>query len=715
MNADKYDVLFEPVTIGPKVMRNRFYKTPHCTGFGSEYPGAQAYFRGMAAEGGWAVVNTEGVSICPESDVTPMIDGQIWDDSDVRNYALMVDRAHEFGALAGIELYYGPGYGSSLRTRQVVKGASDIPGEIDPRNSVIGMSKTEIRELQKKYVAAALRARTAGFDIINIYGGEVDSVCQQFLMPFFNKRTDEYGGSLKNRARFWLETIEMVKEAVGDDCAITARFGIDSLDQRRSGIRVEEEGIGFIELVDPLVDFHDLIMGSILGVPWGIDAASSRFREEGWMRPWFEQVAPYATKPIAGVGRYTNPDTMVNEIVDGPLDIIACARPSIADPFIPKKIEQRRLDDIRECIGCNYCLGRFYHTSAGIGCTQNATVGEEYRRGWHPEKFTRAENYKKDVLVVGAGPAGMECARVLGERGMNNVHLVDENADMGGSLNWVTKMPRLGEWGRVVNYREIQLKKLKNVEFIKNTRMTVNDVLEYGAEIVVIATGSSWSTDGMDGATHTAIKGADCSSDFCSTPQQIIVEGKKVPGKTVLVYDSDGYVTGAAIAEKMAIEGKHVIYVTPHSRVGAYSGFTEEWPDLHRVMLDNQFELFTETTLLELSEGTVMGKSVFSEKVIHNWKVDAVILATQRVSEDSLYHGLVNQQERLDEEGIEGVYRIGDAVVPRFVGDCIFDGHRLGREIDTESPETPLPYIREEHQIDRTDAEIEGVIARSWG
>ena len=223
--AAKYDVLFEPIKIGPKIMRNRFYKAPHCTGFGSEYPGAQAYFRGMAAEGGWAVVNTEGVSIHYGSDVTPMMDGQIWDDSDVRNYALMVDRAHQFGALAGIELYYGSGYGAGLRTRQVGKGASSIPGEIDPRNSVIGLSKAEIRELQNHYVVAAKRAHSAGFDIINVYGGEIDSVCQQFLMPFFNKRTDEYGGTLKNRARFWLETIEQVREAVGNDCAITGRFG----------------------------------------------------------------------------------------------------------------------------------------------------------------------------------------------------------------------------------------------------------------------------------------------------------------------------------------------------------------------------------------------------------------------------------------------------------------------------------------------------------
>lgn len=712
--AAKYDVLFEPIKIGPKIMRNRFYKAPHCTGFGSEYPGAQAYFRGMAAEGGWAVVNTEGVSIHYGSDVTPMMDGQIWDDSDVRNYALMVDRAHQFGALAGIELYYGSGYGAGLRTRQVGKGASSIPGEIDPRNSVIGLSKAEIRELQNHYVVAAKRARSAGFDIINVYGGEIDSVCQQFLMPFFNKRTDEYGGTLKNRARFWLETIEQVREAVGNDCAITGRFGIDSLDQRRTGIRVEEEGVGFVELVDHLVDFHDFVMGSILGVPWGIDAASSRFQPEGWMRPWFEQVAPYAKKPIAGVGRYTNPDTMVNEIVNGPLDIISCARPSIADPFLPKKIEEGRFDDIRECIGCNYCLGRFYHASAGISCTQNATVGEEYRRGWHPEKFSQSKIKDKDVLIVGAGPAGMECARVLGERGMRRIHLVDTDKEMGGSLKWITKMPRLGEWGRVTNYRDIQIQKLKNVEFIPNTELTTEDILEYGAELVIIATGSKWVGDGMDGPTHSKIVGADANQAHCLTPEQIMVEGKSVPGDTVLIYDSDGFLAGTALAEKLAIDQKKVIYVTPHHRVGAYSGFTEEWPDLHRTMLDHGVALFTEHLVTDIKQGLITGCSVYDSKRRIEWTADSIVLVTQRQSNDQIYHELVSQPEKLEEEEIEAVYRIGDCVVPRFIGDCIFDGHRLAREIDESEPKLAKPYIREERQYGKNDEEIEIILARDW-
>ena len=164
-------------------------------------------------------------------------------------------------------------------------------------------------------------------------------------------------------------------------------------------------------------------------------------------------------KPIVGVGRLTNPDRMAEIIRSGAWDLIGAARPSIADPFLPKKIEEGRYDEIRECIGCNICAAGAEYGNQ-IRCTQNATAGEEYRRGWHPEQFERAANADRDVLVVGAGPAGMECAIVLGKRGMRRVHLVEAEPEIGGIMRWVPRLPGLGEWGRVLNWRAVQLQKL---------------------------------------------------------------------------------------------------------------------------------------------------------------------------------------------------------------------------------------------------------------
>ena len=203
MRDPKYDVLFEPVRIGPKVMRNRFYQTPHCSGFGSDYAGTQAEFRATKAEGGWAVVNTEYCSIHPESDDAPFIQAKLWDESDVHNLGLMVQRAHEHGSLAGVELnYFGPNH-TGHELRHPARGVSQIPSARFVMHSCYEMDREEIRELQGFYVAAAERARDAGFDLILIYGAETVPITQQFLMPYFNRRSDEYGGSFENRARFY--------------------------------------------------------------------------------------------------------------------------------------------------------------------------------------------------------------------------------------------------------------------------------------------------------------------------------------------------------------------------------------------------------------------------------------------------------------------------------------------------------------------------------
>ena len=180
-------------------------------------------------------------------------------------------------------------------------------------------------------------------------------------------------------------------------------------------MKVERGRVRFIEHVDHLVDLWDVQVGPPSAARHDRSVASSRVRPENYQKPWVEQIRPHTEKPIVGVGRFTNPDTMVAVIRSGQLDIIGAARPSIADPFLPAKIEEGRLDEIRECIGCNICLSRFKIGGPRLVCTQNPTAGEEYRRGWHPERFTRARNADNDVLVVGAGPAGMECAIVLGQ------------------------------------------------------------------------------------------------------------------------------------------------------------------------------------------------------------------------------------------------------------------------------------------------------------
>jgi dimethylamine/trimethylamine dehydrogenase len=703
----KHDVLFEPVRVGPKTLKNRFYHTPQCNGAGSEKPGFQAAHRGMKAEGGWAAVCTEYCSIHPESDDCHRVSARLWDDGDVRNLARTTAAVHAWDALASVELWYGGANAPCMESRCVPRAPSQIASEADPLTTPMEMSKDEIRELQGYYVEAAKRARAAGFDIVYVYGAHGFGP-MQFLSPFYNRRTDEFGGSFENRARYWRQLLELVREAIGEDCAVASRLTFDALGPW--GVE-RDEALAFIRHVDDLVDLWDVNVGAY--VNWGDDLGPSRFFPENYQAEWTRGVKDVTAKPVVNVGRFTSPDTMVEAITSGQCDLIGGARPSIADPFLPRKIEEGRLDDIRECIGCNVCVSRWEIGGPPLVCTQNATAGEEYRRGWHPERFTRAANADRDVLVVGAGAAGMECARVLAERGMRRVHLVDAAPEIGGYVRWTAELPGLGEWGRVVNYRRIQLGKLRNVEVLTGVSLDASTAREYGAELVVVATGARWASDGLSGATHAPVPGADASLPYCATPEQVMLEGKDV-GERVVVYDCEGYFMGVGLAERLAREGKRVAYVTPSSHPGAYMHYTGEMARLHRLLHDVGVRVVTERTLESVAATGVRAGSVWIEEDVAELEADGVVLVTQRLSNDALYRELTADPDALTREGVEAVYRIGDCVAPRLIADCVFDGHRLAREIDADDPSRPLPFIRERRLAGEVgDADYEAQLRRA--
>ncbi len=434
----------------------------------------------------------------------------------------------------------------------------------------------------------------------------------------------------------------------------------------------------------------------------GEDIGPSRTHHENFQRDYVSIAKAHTTKPVVNVGRFTDPDTMATAVRSGQCDIVGGARPSIADPFLPAKIEQGQLADIRECIGCNLCISKFDFGSR-IACTQNATIGEEYRRGWHPEIYPPAGNRERTVLVVGAGPAGMECAMVLGKRGMAGVHLVDSEAEIGGHIDWVATLPGLNEWRRLVDYRQIQLDKLPNVETILNTRLSTADVLDYGAEIVVVATGSRWADDGRHGSHMAAVPGADAALAHVLTPRQVVVEGKPL-GERVVIFDSEGYFMGYLLAEKLAAEGHQVTLVTNHHTVSPYSHFTAESPRVNREVRELGIEVRTDASLTRITADAAVVTEAWTDREVPI-AADSVVLVTQRYSNDQLYRDLKAAPDALERAGIVGVYRIGDCYAPNFIAESIYSGHRLAREIDSPDPSRPLPYIRERRLLGSTEAD----------
>jgi dimethylamine/trimethylamine dehydrogenase len=510
----------------------------------------------------------------------------------------------------------------------------------------------------------------------------------QFLSPVYNRRTDGYGGSFENRSRFWLEAIELVRDAVGDDCAIAVRIAADTLEG--SGVELAE-GLEFIRRADPMVDLWDVTIGALSG--WQrVDSGPSRFFEQGYQLEWSGQARQATEKPIVVVGRFTDPDRMAEVVRGGTVSLIGAARPSISDPFLPRKIEEGRYDEVRECIGCNACYSRSIW-GRHLGCTQNATAGEEHRRGWHPENFDRARNAEKTALVVGAGPAGMECAIVLAKRGLELVHLVDAGDDIGGCLRWVTRLPGLGEWGRLTDYRRVQIERLPNLEFVPNTFMGPPDARDYGADIVVVAVGARWSSDGFSGITRAAIPGADADPMRVLTPEQVMVEGRRPPGSRVCVIDYEGYFTGAGIAEVLRAEGREVELLTCFDLVAHYCDQTLEGVRLRRRLHDLGIAAHRGSTATGIDPGGVDAADEFGRPF--RIECDGVVLVTQRMSQDAFHRGLVADGEAVAAAGVEQVHAIGDCVAPRLIADAIFDGHRLAREIDSPDPSRPLPYLRE--------------------
>lgn len=691
MRDPKYDILFEPIRIGPKVLKNRFVQVPHCCNFGTDFPYSQAALRATKAEGGWAMVNTEYCSISPESDDYPRNYARLWDDDDVRNLSVLCDEVHEHDALVGVELWYGSTEAGNWETRQAGRGVTAGYDDESFRQGVYEMSVPEIRELRQMYVDAALRARRAGFDVINVYAGHFHTIAHQFMSPYYNHRTDEYGGGLENRVRFLRETLEDVRSAIGDDCSVGVRFGFES-QRGDAGFTAQEEGVEVIELLDELVDFWDLQVGTHSN--WNIDSAPSRTHSEGFNSQWMKLVRPHTKKPIIGVGRYVSPDLMVEAVRSGELDIIGAARPSIADPFLPRKIEDGRFEDIRECIGCNICIGTVWGVGSRLICTQNATAGEEYRRGWHPEKFTKAANADSNVIVIGAGPAGLECARVLGERGFSAVHLVDRADKVGGSLDWAASLPGLGEWRRVIGWRQAQIAKLSNVQIVLNTELDVGGAIDYGANLVVCANGSSWSRTGVNPVSRAPIPGATEHARRVYVPEDVLRDEIVPDGDSVFVYDCDGYYMALSIAERLAILGKRVVVATPESEAGAFLRHTGEYEPLLRRLHELKVSVQANTVLNSIENDSVMvTRGPTGDQLAVS--ADGVVLVTQRVPHSELYRGLNAVPDVLAMAGISGVFRAGDCIVPRKIADAVFDGHRLAREMDSPDPNHPLPFRRE--------------------
>ncbi len=672
----RYDILFEPVKIGPVTAPNRFYCTPHAVGAGNERPHVRAGIRRVRAEGGWGVVNTGYCSVHPSSDDSPLNNGRLWDDEDIRSYVPMVEAVHEHGALAGVELWHGGGGTGNRMSRMPLLSASGLsanstyPGWINLAQSA-AMSKSDIRDLRRWHVDAAKRAKTAGFDIIYVYSG-MNFGPYQFLLPWLNQRTDEYGGGLENRVRLTREILEDLKDAVGDRCAIALRFSSEELLQ----IPGEHHETAAHDVVTMLADLPDL--WDIKSSSWTTETRSARFCDAGAQEPWTTFVKPLTSRPVVGVGRFTSPDDMVSQVKRGILDLVGAARPSIADPFLPRKIDTGREDEIRECIGCNICVSG-YHDCIPVRCTQNPTMGEEWRRDWHPERIEPGDSSTR-ILVVGAGPAGLECALALGRRGFG-VTLADARDELGGRVTLEARLPGLSSWARVRDYRVNLLQSMGNVDIYPGSRLRADDVREFDCDDVVVATGAVWTRELLD--VDTGIPTSSPANDNVYTPDDIL--GGTTPEGPVVVYDFNHYYMGSCIAELMRSRDVQVTYVTPANSVAAWTFMNNELGDIRARMIDLGVDIVLEHFVTGFDGATATLVSAWHDRTESAIDCRSLVVVGNRRSNDSLYRQLAES-----EPDSNRVHPIGDCKVPGIIAHAVYSGHELARTIDSNPGDVPF-------------------------
>ena len=676
-----YDILFEPVKIGPVTAKNRFYQVPHCNGMGFNWPQTHAKMREMKAEGGWAVVCTEECMIHPSSDYSPEPQARLWDDTDVKYLALMVEAVHAHGALAGVQLAHSGVGSQNLYTRLKPLGPSPQAGIISVPSQTRGMDKSDIREFRRWHRKAALRAKQADADIIYVYAGHDLTLLMHFLQSRRNQRSDEYGGSLENRVRLFRELIEETKDAVGERCAVAVRLAVDEL-MGADGIAADGEGREIVEMLAELPDLWDVNVSD-----WDNDSLTSRFGEEGHEERYVAFVKQVTTKPVVGVGWFTSPDTMVSQIKRGVLDMIGAARPSIADPFLPNKVRDGRADEIRECIGCNICVsGQLTFTP--MRCTQNPTMGEEWRRDWHPENIA-AKGSDSRVLVIGAGPAGLEAARALGQRGYA-VTLAEAGTELGGRVNSESALPGLGAWARVRDWRVGRLSEMANVEIYMASALSADEVREFGFNQVIVATGASWRKDGIGTTNLKPVAVAEGARVY--TPEDIYA-GTPIAGP-VAVFDDDNFYLGGVIAEKLRGPGVEVILVTTASIVSAWTTHTLEQHRIQARILELGIEVITKHNLVGVSVGKIEIACLYSDRR-RSIAAASLVMVTSRQPNNRLYLELIGAPDALGAAGINSVLAIGDCDVPSTIAAAVHDGHRVARELDAPPADPDLPFRRE--------------------
>jgi mycofactocin system FadH/OYE family oxidoreductase 2 len=653
MEVDTFRFLLSPLKIGSIVVPNRVCFSAHLTNFSEDYKisDRHVYYHVERAKGGCGLIITEEMSVHPSDHAyEKLVDA--FDPDVIPGYKKLTEAIHQFDTKIFAQLNHNGAQSDGTISRLPVWGPSSVA---DPlfREMAKEMEIEEIQECIDYFAQSARYAREGGFDGIELQLGH-SSLIRQFLSPLTNLRGDAYGGSFENRLRFALEVIGAVRKAVGNDFTLGVRLNADEM-HPQGGLTLEDSKkiASRLEATRQL-DFIDLSLATFYNL----------YLVEGSMHTPLAYTVPLAASirtvvglPVFACNRINDPHLAEKILSDGHADMIGMVRAQICDPELVNKTREGRTEDIRYCIACNQgCIGRVGIANKRVGCVQNPAVGEERDLGIGTLK---PADKRKKVLIIGAGPAGLEAARVATVRG-HRVILYEKQAEVGGQNLIARKGAGRQEIEGVIRWLLTQVEKLK-VEIRLETEATPEMLLEQAPDAVVVATGSV--------PMENPFPGSYSFPQVCHAEH--ILKGEVEAGEKVILIDTDGHHKATGTAELLADMGKTVHILTPSLFIGGQLGPLQDHFLMRQRLIKKGVTFTPDIAVLEIQGTTIKGLNVYSNATIDFDGYDTIVLATGNRAEDSLYFALKGKVKEL--------HRIGDCVAPRKIDMAIVEGNRVGR------------------------------------